>query len=182
MSSGNWFNADGLYLEFGTTKPTLDDAGTYSWGGPNRCTEVLVNLVPLTATRAIVSNNVFFPIGTNIQIERVEVVTEVAGVGGTSFSLGLIGSDRTTVISDTAFIAAAIVAEHDLIGETRIFVPGGIAGGNYVAATTEAGAYVGNYGTNPTQMGYITALAAGTYTAGRVRIRIYWHGVGVITQ
>lgn len=182
MVAGNWFNNDGLYLEFGVTKPTVEHAGTFSMGGPNRVTELVVNLVPLTTTPAIQANNLFFPIGTNIQIEKVEVVTEIAATGGTSFSLGLMKQDRTTVLSNTAFIAAMITAEVDTIGETKLVIKGTAAAGNYTAATTEDGAYIGNFGTNPTEMGYITALAAGTFTTGRVRVRIYWHGVGTITQ
>lgn len=180
MSSGNWFNNDGLYLEFGTSKSTLEDAGTFSGSGPVNVTELVVNLVPLTTTPAIQANNLFFPVGTNLQIERIEVITEVAATGGTSFSLGLMKQDRSTVLSNTAFISAMVLADNDAVGEMRILTAGSTAAGNLIGAGT--GAYLGNYATNPTELGYITALAAGTYTAGRVRIRILWRGTGVITQ
>lgn len=180
MTTGNWFNNDGLYLEFGTTKAQVDTAGEYKMFGPQRIIEVDIDISTLTTTAAIQSNNTFFPIGTNIQIDKVEVIAQVAVATITSFSVGLMKQDRTTALSDTALINAMTQAVVGTAGNTQVLTAGSTAAGAYVGAT--AGGYVGAYAGNPTEMAYMTAKIAGSAGTGKVRVRIFLSAVGTITQ
>ena len=188
MSSGSWTNSDGLYLQFGTAKATAEVGGDYLAYGSLRVAEIVVNLGTLSTGVATVStpvsNTLFFPQGQNLFIERVEVVTEVA-LSATSgaLSIGLVQDDRSTVPTGgaSAFVAA--------ITSTAMTTAGNIV--VYTTGTASAGGYIGNYnsqwntntsGTNSVG-GYVTAYLGGTSSAtGQVRVRIYYHGVGTITQ
>lgn len=156
-----------LLRKYGVEKAVPTTGGDYKTFGENRVAEFIIDLTALTTSPAIVNDVTTF--GTQMFIEQVEIVTDVAATGGTSFSVGLIGLDRSTVDSNTKFVNAALLATHDAAGEKTILTPG----------STYAGAGIGATVTNP---GYITALAAGTYTAGKVRIRIKYHGFGTITH
>jgi hypothetical protein len=180
MVGGTYKDNDGLFRKYGTTKAVPTIGGEFRSPGENRVTEFVIDLTTLTASPVIQSDVIWWPSGTNNQIEQVEVITEVAGTGGTSFSVGLVKQDRTTVLSNTAFINAMLLADVDAVGEKKILTAGSTAAGNLIGAV--AGAYVGNFGTNPTEPGLITALASGTFATGRVRVRVMWHGVGTITQ
>lgn len=178
MVGGNWLNADNLYLQFGTTKAVAEVGGEFLTYGPNRVVEVLIDLTKLTATAAIQSNTTFFgsPSAGQMYIEKVELVAETAAASGTSFSVGLIQMDRATIPTNysTAFVNAL----------------DGAAGGNLDTAgsllvltddSTGAGGLIGSSPANATGPYYITALAAGTYTTGSIRVRVYYHGIGTIT-
>lgn len=160
-------NNDGLYLEYGTTKTTAETAGDYLSYGDTREIELTIDLTTLTASPVIQSNTTFF--GTSMFIEEVIVDTEVGATGGTSFSVGLVQFDRTTVISNTTFLAATVIADHTTAGQRK----------SYTTGVATAGAGIGTTVANP---GYITALAAGTYTLGKVKVRIKYRGFGLITQ
>lgn len=164
---GSYFDTDGLYRQYGTTKAVPTTAGDYQMPGEWRAMELTIDLTTLTTSPVIQANTTIFP--TNCFIEEVIVDTDVAATGGTSFSVGLVGLDRSTVDSNTKFVNAALLATHDAIGEKTILTQG----------STGAGSGIGNTVTNP---GYITALAAGTYTAGKVKVRIHYRGIGTITQ
>lgn len=188
MSSGSWTNSDGLYLQFGTAKATAETGGDYLMYGTNRIAEVTVNLGTLSTAVATssspVSNTLFFPQGQNLFIEKVELVTEIAASAtGNALNIGLVQDDRTTVPTGgaSAFVAA--------ITSTAMTTAGSIV--TYTAGTASGGGYIGNYnsqwntntsGTNSVG-GYVTAYLSGTSTAtGQVKVRIYYHGVGTITQ
>lgn len=173
----NWLNNDGLFLQFGTDQTTSETAGEYSGSDtPNRIVEVLIDLTKLTSTAAVQSNNVIFPAppAGQMYIEKVELTVETASTGGTSFSVGLIQMDRATIPSNysTAFVNALINASTNAVGDLITMSAG----------STSAGGLIGSQPANATGPYYITALASGTYTAGKVRVRIYYHGVGTITQ
>lgn len=164
-----WNNNDGLRLKFGPEKTVPATTGDYLSYGPLRNIELTIDLTTLTTTPKVQDDNTFFP--TNVFIEEVIVDSEVSATGGTSFSVGLMGNDYSTVASNTAFLAAAPIADHTTAGQKK----------SYVVGVTGVGAYVGT--TNAAvNSGYISALAAGTYTAGRVKVRIYYRGIGTITQ
>ena len=97
-----YMNQDGLLKKYGTEKaiPTL--GGDFVTLGETRNAEFTINLATLTASPQVLSDVTFFMQG--VFVEQVDVVDEVAAVGGTSFSVGLIGLDRTTVSSNTAFV------------------------------------------------------------------------------
>lgn len=171
----NWLNADGLFLQFGTDKAVSETAGEYLNYGANRVVEVLIDLTTLTTTAAIQSNTEIFGDGANIYIEKVEAIAEVGATTGTSFSVGLIQMDRATIPSgySTAFINAEVTATLATTGMAQ----------TYFQNTAHAGGLIGSFPAAATGPYYITALSAGSaYTTGKIRVRIYYHGVGTITQ
>lgn len=172
MVGGNWLNSDGLYIQYGTSKAVPTTAGDYLSYGDTREIEFTLTPSTLTTSPVIQANTTIF--SSNVFVESVQtVVDNVAPAGGTSISIGLMNLDRTTVISNTAFLAAAVLADHDAVGESKTYTNGVATGGAYLGTVT-----------NLTSNGaYITALAAGTYTgAGTIKVRIRYRGFGTITQ
>jgi hypothetical protein len=185
MSSGSWTNSDGLYLQYGTAKAVPETGGDYLSYGSNRLAEVTINLSSLnTSTTNIVSNTLFFPQGQNLFIEKVELVTEVASSAtGNALSVGLVQDDRSTVPTGgaTAFVAAATSTVLTTAGALVTYTAGSASGGGFI------GYYNTQWNTNTSGTnsvgGYITAYLSGVSTAtGQVKVRIYYHGVGTITQ
>jgi hypothetical protein len=176
MSSGNWLNNDGLYLQFGTSKTTPETAGEYVSYGANRVVEVLIDLTTLTTSATIQSNTTIFPDGANIFIEKVELVAETGCATGTSLSVGLIQMDRATIPSG---YSASLVSAYD--AATNLANAGEAV--TFFQNTSGAGSLVGSFPASATGPYYITALHATTaYTTGKVKVRVYYHGVGTITQ
>lgn len=203
MSTGSYVNQDGLPLQYGTQKANPEQWGDYLFYGDTRCFEGLVDLTSLGSSAQLQSFNQQFPAGYNVLIEKVEVFADVASAGGTSFSVGLgyptssstystvttnaeaatSSSDTTTAysasipsvtsISDTAFVNALVNGSTNTQGDLVTLT----VGQNYV------GSYVGSPGANTsTHPCYITAKASGTYSAGLMRIRIYYRGYGTIVN
>lgn len=176
MTSGSWMNGDGLFVQYGTAKTTPETGGDYLSYGANRMIEVLIDLTTLTSTAAIQSNTTFFPAPPSGQlyIEQVDVVVETASASGTSFSVGLIQADRSTIPSgySTAFVNGLINASTNAVGDKV----------SMTAGSTSAGGLIGTFPAAATGPYYISALSSGTYTTGKVRVRIFYHGVGTITQ
>lgn len=182
MSSGNWTNNDGLYLQFGTSKATPETFGDYQMWGPNRIIEGTLDLSTQTTAAGIISNTLFFPEGQGIFIEKVELTAEqpVSTTGSPTISFGLIQDDRSTVPSNggTAFVAA--------VSATSLAATGTML--TMTAGTSGAGGFVGKYntqyntntsGTNSVG-GYLTCTLGTTTATGIVRLRVYYHGVGTI--
>jgi len=170
MVGGSWMNSDGLYLQYGTQKAVPTTMGDYLSYGEWRDIEFTLNLgsAPYsTAGTYIVGNTTF--LGTNIFLESVNVSVETAAAGGTSVSVGTQRLDRVTNISTTNILAATATATL-------------VAGYNN---TTFTGGLVGTTIT-PTQLpdgsAYITATTIGTFTAGSVKVRLRYRGIGTITQ
>lgn len=173
----NWFNKDGLFIQYGTDKTTAEVGGDFLSYGSNRVYEVLVDLTLLTATPLILSNTSFFgaPPTGQMYIEKVEATAEVGAATGTSFSVGLIQSDRATIPTNynTALINAEVTATLATAGMSQ----------TYFQNTTHAGGLIGTQPANATGPYYVTALSAGsTFTTGKIRVRVFYHGIGVITQ
>lgn len=177
MVGGSWLDPDGLYRQYGTQKAVPEVAGDFLAYGSNRILEVLVDLTKLTSTAAIQSNTAFMgsPPSGQLYIEKVEAIAEVGAATGTSFSVGLIQADRATIPTNysTAIINAEVTATLATAGMAQ----------TYYQNTTHAGGLIGSSPANATGPYYITALSAGsTYTTGLIRVRIHYHGIGVITQ
>lgn len=172
----NWLNNDGLFIQYGTDKAIVETAGEYLSYGANRIIECRIDLTTLTSTAAIQSNTTVFsaPPSGQLYIEKVELTVETASTGGTTFSMGLIQMDRATIPANysTAFVNAMAQASTAAVGDLITLSAG----------STSAGGLIGSSPANATGPYYITALAAGTYTAGIIRARIYYHGIGTITQ
>lgn len=173
MVSGNWLNNDLLYIKYGTSLADPENAGEFLSYGANRVVEVFIDLTKLTSTAAIQSDTSFFgsPAAGQMFIENVEAVLEADAAGGTSFSVGLIQTDRATIPANysTAFINAETALAD--AGDKII----------YTEDTANAGGLIGSSPANATGPYYITALSNGTYTTGKVRVRIFYHGTGTIT-
>jgi hypothetical protein len=175
---GTWLNKDNLFLQFGTAKATSESAGEFKSYGASRIVEVLIDLTTLTSTAAIQSNTLLFGPGANSTntffIEKVELSVETASASGTSFSVGLIQLDRATIPTNysTAFVNALINASTNAAGDLIVLSAG----------STSAGGLIGSSPSATTGPYYITALSSGTYTTGLVRVRIYYRGIGTITQ
>ena len=163
-----WLNPDGLYKKFGTLKTVPNTGGEYRNYGGLREIELTVTLVGLTTSPVVQNDEVFYPIG--MQLQEVETEVQTAAVGGTSLSMGLMSTDRTTVtgngLSNTFFLSAVVIADQTPVGKKVVY--------NTPAA--------GNIGTGVaavnTVPGYITALAAGTYSAGVLKVRIRYYKPG----
>lgn len=175
----------GLYLKFNTVKTATSPWGDYVMFGPNRVIEGVVDLTQVTSGNTlIVSDVLFFPALASGQlfIEKVEAVCETALTGGTTFSFGLVDSDRSTVPTNygTAFINAEVTATFDTAGKAV----------TYITGTSKAGGLIGTAPAIQTPVApdlvnayYLTVTAAGTYTAGKMRLRVYYHALDVaITQ
>lgn len=187
MSSGNWTNNDGLFLQFGTAKATAEIAGDYQApGSPNRIVEARINLANLTTSATIISNTYFFPAGQGIFVEKVEVEPEIAaGTTTGTLSVGLIQNDRAT--TDSTFGATAFVKA--LTAGPTLATAGLLT--TLTANSTGAGSMIGSYsaqyntnnitsGSINSVGGYLTATLGTTLTTGQVLIRIHYHGVGTI--
>lgn len=164
---GTWMDNDGRFLKYGPTKAVPATGGDFLSYGETREIELDIDLTLLTTSPVIQNDVIYIP--TGVIVESVETNAIVAATGGTSVSVGLVGFDRTTVASNTGFLAATVIADHDVLGEKK----------TYTAGVATAGAYVG---TVTPSTGYITALAAGTYSAGKLKVRIKYRGVPPITR
>lgn len=170
MSSGTWMNNDGLFLEFGTTKSTVDPAGEYKTYGDFREINIRLDLTALTSTPVIISNNLKFPTGE--RIARVDVISDVAATGaGATLDIGLKKDDRSTELDYNGLVAALPLASIDAVGETTSLTAGATyAGALLGTSTTDVGAYLtANYNT-------------AAFTAGAVNVRIFLYGRGTISQ
>ena len=168
MVGGNWMNNDGLFVQYGTSKAVPTTMGDYLSYGEWREIEFTANLAtgnPLaTAGTYIMGNTTMLP--TGVFIESVNYSVETAGAGGTSISGGTIRADRSTSISATNLSAAIATAS--------------LTAGANVTVTT--GGIVGTTTSFTDGFAYITATTIGTYTAGSVKFRIRYRGIGTITQ
>lgn len=173
----NWLNKDNLFIQYGTDKTVSENAGEYAFDGPNRVIETYLDLTTLsTSSASIISNNLIFPATANMYIEKVELTVETAATGSTAtLSVGLIQMDRSTVPSNYghAFVNA--------LAQTSLSAAGDLV--TLTAGSTGAGGLIGSFPATATGPYYLTAEAGtAVFTAGAVRIRIYYHGVGTITQ
>ena len=175
MVGGSWLNNDGLYIQYGTQKAVPEVAGDYLSYGETRDIEATIVLSTLTTTPTIISNTTFFPLNGQVFIESVNIDTEVAAAGGTSFSVGLMGTDRTTITpspyGNTTLVNVLATATMSAGSSTTL--TGGVTGAGTIVGTQPAAATQGS--------GYITATVAGTFTAGTVKVRIRYRGIGTIT-
>lgn len=155
-----WLNKDGLTVFFAGELRQFE-GGEYPGAGANRTIEVEINAAELT-TSAVSKGAPWIIVPRNSVIEAVEVISETALVGGTSVSVGLVRLDGTTAISTTGLVSALPIANLNVDGEKNVLTAG----------VTNAGSLVGAETAYPA---YITALAAGTFSAGRllVRVRLY---------
>lgn len=185
---GSWIDNDGRVLQYGPQKTLPATAGDFLSYGETREMEVNITLANLTTTAIVQDLNAMFPAGSNVFIEKVVVETEVGMTVGsaTAFSVGLgyltsgtyvtVGNATyppITTISDTAFVNGALNATVTTPGQQNVLT----------TSSTGAGAYIGSSSATTNQQNYITAKSVGgTYTGGVIKVRIYYRGIGTITQ
>jgi len=181
MVAGSWLDNDGRFRQYGTSKAVPEVGGDFLAYGETRCMEVTLDLTTLTASPLAQSYTTFFPSrNTQLFVEKVVLDVEVGSAGGTSFSVGtgfmtagtLTNPPAMTAISNTAFVNALVNASTNTAGQQITLTNG----------STSAGGYIGTTSADQTNKNYITALASGTYSTGRVKVRIYYRGMGTITQ
>lgn len=158
-----WFNGDGLLVKLGTVEATPGIGGEEEVRGKQRVTEVKVTASTIAASSTIMEENVYIPKGARIEVVEVVGETACTAAGAATLDVGLIRSDRTTVISATGIVAALAKTAIDADGEYNKLVIGSTGVGASVGTTLAAN-------------GYITMrVNTGPYTAGVIRIRIYWY-------
>src|SRR5882724_600564 len=155
----------GLYVKIGPETATPKVAGEYKTYGELREVEVVLNLPSYAfgATNYIVDDTTVIPAGMRIQ--EVETYVDTVGVGATAtFDLGLMRTDRTTVTSATAFLAAFPVGSVTPVGAKTVVTK---AGDPFVGALV---------GTTTASVNHITIrVNTANFTAGVVRVRIRYY-------
>jgi hypothetical protein len=175
MSTGSYFDTDGLQRFYGTSKAIPEQGGEYRTVAGNRTVDILIDLSTLnTSTATIVSYNTFFPSLANVAIESVVLFAETAMSTGSSptLSVGVIGQDQATVPTNGGTAFASSVAASALAAGDVVTLTAGVSGaGNYVGTSQSTG------WTTPQ---YITAKLGTATATGKIRVRINYHGVGTI--
>ena len=165
----SYLNKDKLLIKFGTENAVPNQAGEYSFDGPRHCIEINIpDMTKIVSTNggSFLSDQVFFP--KNARIESIEVISETACTGtGAVLNIGLISSaDRTTEIDFNGIVAAIPVTSLATAGQYTHLHEG----------DTYAGALLGT--TNST-VGYLVAdYDTAAFTAGAVKMRLYYHTAG----
>ncbi len=173
MVAGNWFDTDGLYRQYGTTKAVPETGGDYLRYGEYRQQEYTIDLTTLTpfGTNIIQSNTTFIPAGVFVESVEIDVEVAATSAGAPTFNVGLIANDRSTVTSATGFVNAIALAT--LAQGAKVILTGG---------STGAGGYIGTT-TGIPSTGYLIAQAGvAVYTAGKVKVRINYRTTSTITQ
>jgi hypothetical protein len=157
-----WMNDDGLYVKFGTDRADVANGGEYNVLGGDHWVEFDLDMASVASATAIINDVVTIPALARIHTIDVLVLTATEGTNS-NLNLGLTRYDRTTAIDADGLLAAAD-AWHTAAAGTMT---------RYQVGTTEAGVLVGvSIGANP---GYIAAhYDTGAFTAGLLRIRLYW--------
>lgn len=159
----NWFNADGLYVKFGTNEATPGVAGEYGFLTDGNVHVIEVRISDLTtltdSTQNILDQNVWLP--DNARIEWIDVINTTAATGTNAvLDLGLIRFDQSTELDYDGLLADAPRTDWDALGETK----------HYMVGVTGAGALMGTVLTQP---GYLVATYdTAAFTAGAISIRI----------
>src|SRR3954469_14932703 len=115
---GNYLNSDGLFVKIGVTKATPNTTGEYKTLGPLRSIEIHnLDLTTLTTTPLIISDQTFWP--ANRKIDSADIVVNTGATTGTSAALdiGLISTDRTTVLDSDGLVDSVAVANISAAGE-----------------------------------------------------------------
>ena len=170
---GIWFNPDGLYRKFGTTKAVPNTGGEFKNYGALRQIEFKLDIASplLTTTAQVINDVVFFPKGMFLESGQIEVQTAVAT--STSVSVGMVQSnDRTTAIgtADIGVINAAALATLTPAGTVlELKVPVGTPVGNLFGTVpiSSAAAFTGMF----------TAKIAGGAGTGILIIRLNYRAV-----
>jgi len=163
---GTWTNDDGLYIRYGTSEDTQAKGGSYPTGvaGMHVSEVRIADMTTLSTTDTIMSDSVIIPAGAFISKVELLVDTACTSGGAAILDVGLIRLDRSTQLDYDGFIASGALTTMDADGDIV----------EYTQGSTAHGALIG---TALAYAGLVTASEAdaNAYTAGAVRIRIYWY-------
>ena len=161
-----WNNNDGLRVMF-PGDDRLVESGEYPGAGATRVIEFEYELAgkSVSAAAPSVIDAPWLILPRNSRIDSVEVVAETAAVGGTSINFGVQRLDGVTEIDHDGLVAALPIANINVSGEKTVLTAG----------VANAGALVGTTTAYP---GYLVGYATGTFTAGKlvVRVNVYVPG------
>lgn len=174
----SWTNSDGLYVKFAKEEGQVASGGDKLTAGGIQVIEVDIPYTELlSATDAIVGSvanpgarGVIVPKGARIMAVETLVTTAFTSsgtIGSSTLLLGLIkASDRSTELDFNGFTTASYVGSKlDAVGERNYQEVG----------TTGSGALIG---TSLSEDGVLSASnsahASHPYTAGEVKVRIYF--------
>lgn len=178
--STTWLNADGLLVRFGTTESVMGTAGEYEdHVGGTEVFELRLDLTKLgtssTGVGSFADPNGTVKIPSTAVIEKVEIFVEVAAVGGTSVSMGLLKDDGvySTNADATGLLNAETLSHLGTLGRRWIYtVSGGFLDGAPGTTSAQQGTTVG---AAPATDGVTipTAYTVGTFTAGLITVRLF---------
>jgi len=161
-----WQNSDNLGVWFPGATGTEVRAGEFDWDG-GHCTEVYVTLseLPVLSSDAnglLLADTASIPAGAFIEKVEVFVSKETAGANA-NFNLGIVKQSDMSITDADGLLAAADAFNGGTdLGTTT----------EYVVGTTEAGALIG------TQLTYTSLLCGaydtGAFSAGVIRVRVFW--------
>ena len=158
-----FFDPDTLLRKYGLEKTVPNLGGEYKTWGPLRTIEQRVDISTLTTSYQILNDVLFFPKGCFVESVELEVQTAVATI--TSVTFGMVQTnDRSTTISDPAFVNAQTTAALNTAG-FKI---------TYIAGTSLAGSAIGTVpiATSAGFAGHIVGKIAGSAGTGVVLLRI----------
>lgn len=159
----SYFDKDGLLRKYGTEKAVPNKGGEFKTYGELRTIEVKVDLTTLTTgtgSASILTDQVFVPSG--VRVEEVEVValTSASTTSTATLNVGLIKTDRTTLLSATALVSGLAVTAIDSTGEKTVLRVGSTSAGSSIGTTTTAVHHI------------MANTSTGTFNAGAAIVRV----------
>lgn len=167
MANQNWYNNDGLFIQYGTDEAITAKSGELNVQGEKlQQTEYVVAAVGLSSTAAtptILDYTSYVPKGS--RIHQIQTISEVActSAGSPTLDFGFQRTDHSTELDYNGCLAAQAFTTVDGLGETTTTNFGSAAAGALVG-TTLAFNGVPTVNTN-----------SGTYTAGTIIIRLFYY-------
>lgn len=175
-----WLNNDGLRVKFGKEEGATNRGGNISKDDKNVVEFDVLYTDALSATGAPIGTSggaagVIVPKGARIEAVETVVITPFTSsgtIGSATLVLGLKRTtDYSTDIDADAFTSTAFVGSlFDAAGERQYLVPGSTGAGSSIGTTIS------------TYNGVVTASnsahASHPFTAGKLRVRVFYTNVG----
>jgi hypothetical protein len=166
---GTWVNKDGLVVRLGTTEAEVTRAGWFSDDTVNSMFEVVIDLANVGSSDALLEDTQDIVIPSGFLPYEVRILTETAATGSSAtLNVGLWQqSDRSTVLSSTALLAAAPRTDWATVDTSFTYKVGTTGVGNKVGAPLASV-------TADAHSGYILSASYSTaaFSAGRIRVQV----------
>jgi hypothetical protein len=144
-------NADGLLVKYGISEGQAGKAGEWRTDTNQRVIDLELQLSTLTTSSTVIDTDVTLDKGW--LVESVAVIGTEAAASGTSLSVGVVDTDGTSNAVTTGILNAQLTANMALGPNTTVATGATV---KTILASNKL----------------LTALVAGTFTAGKVRIQI----------